>query len=151
MQVKKIAVGCDHSALDMKEAVKKYLEEKGIEVEDLGTYTAESCDYPDYAVPVCKKVTSGECEIGILICGTGIGMSIAANKVRGIRAAHCSDTYSAHFTRLHNDANVLCFGARVIGEGLALDIVEQFISTEYEGGRHSRRVAKITAIENGEY
>ena len=151
MQVKKIAIGCDHSALSMKETVKKYLADKGIEVTDVGTYTAESCDYPDYAVPVCKNVVSGGSELGILICGTGIGMCIAANKVHGIRAAHCSDAYSAHFTRLHNDANVLCFGARVIGEGIALDIVEQFITTDYEGGRHKRRVDKITEIENGNY
>lgn len=148
MNITKIAIGCDHAAIDMKKAVIDYLKAKDVECVDFGTYTTDSCDYPDIAAPVCKAVTSGECTLGILICGTGIGMSIAANKFKGIRAAHCSDTYSARYTRLHNDANILCFGARVIGDGLAMDIVEQFVFTDFEGGRHQRRIDKITAIEN---
>lgn len=144
----KISIGCDHAGFALKGAVIAHLEGAGHEVTDCGTYSAESCDYPDYAEACCARITSGECERGILICGTGIGMSMAANKVRGIRAACCSDTFSARFTRLHNDANVLCFGARVVGEGLALDMVDLFISTEYENsGNHPRRVAKIAEIE----
>ena len=144
----KLAVGCDHAGFVLKGAVIEHLRSLGHDVIDCGTYSAESCDYPDYAAAVCEKITANEAERGILICGTGIGMSIAANKVRGIRAACCSDTFSARFTRLHNDANVLCFGARVVGEGLALDLVDQFVSTPYENsGNHPRRVAKIAEME----
>ena len=144
----KLAVGCDHAGFALKGAVIAHLAALGHEVADCGTYSSESCDYPDYAAAVCEKIVSGEAERGILICGTGVGMSIAANKVRGIRAACCSDTFSARFTRLHNDANVLCFGARVVGEGLALDLVDLFVETPFENsGNHPRRVAKIAEME----
>lgn len=143
----KIAVACDHGGLMLKKALVSYLERRGDEVVDFGTGSEESCDYPDYALPAAEAVASGTCERGILICSTGIGISIAANKVRGIRCAHCHDTYSAKYTRLHNDANMLAFGQKVIGEGLMLEIVETFLSTGFEGGRHQRRVDKISAIE----
>ena len=145
----KIAIGCDHGALDMKNAVVKHLEEKGYEVQDFGTYTADSCDYPDYAAKVCKDITSGAsgADRGILICGTGIGISIAANKCKGIRAALCGDVFSAKATRQHNDSNVLCMGERVIGVGLAEMIVDAWIGTEFEGGRHTRRVEKVMELE----
>ena len=143
----KLMIGSDHGGFELKEEVKKYLESLGHEVIDVGTYTPDSCDYPDIAKAGCEKITSGECERGILICGTGIGMSIAANKIKGIRAACCSDHFSAKYTRLHNDANVLCMGARVIGPGLALELTDLFINTEFEGGRHQRRVDLITKLE----
>lgn len=142
-----IAIACDHAALDLKGEIIKYLEEKGVEYVDYGTYTPDSCNYPDYAEKVCKAVYEGAQDLGILVCGTGIGMSMAANKCKGIRAALCSDTFSAKFTRLHNDANVLCMGARVLGAGLALEIVDMFINTDFEGGRHQLRVDMITALE----
>lgn len=141
-----IAIGCDHAGFELKKEVIDLLKEKNYAVIDLGC-NGESVDYPDIAKKVCEKVTDGSCEKGILICGTGIGMSIAANKVKGIRAAVCSEHFSAKYTRLHNDANVLCMGARTVGAGLALELVEIFISTEFEGGRHQRRVDKITDIE----
>lgn len=144
----KVAIGCDHAGFALKGAVIRHLEAEGYEVKDVGTYSDESCDYPDIASALCAEVVSGECAKGILICGTGIGMSMAANKVRGIRAACCSDTFSARFTRLHNDANVLCIGARVVGEGLALDLCDLFLSTPFENsGNHPRRVEKIAALE----
>lgn len=143
----KLMIGSDHGGFELKEEVKKYLESLGHEVIDVGTYTPDSCDYPDIAKAGCEKITSGECERGILICGTGIGISMAANKIRGIRAACCSDTYSARYTRLHNDANVLCFGGRVVGGGLACELVDAYLSVEFEGGRHQRRVDKIMALE----
>ncbi len=143
----KLMIGSDHGGFELKEEVKKYLESLGHEVVDVGTYTPDSCDYPDIAKAGCEKITSGECERGILICGTGIGISMAANKIRGIRAACCSDTYSARYTRLHNDANVLCFGGRVVGVGLACELVDAYLSVEFEGGRHQRRVDKIMALE----
>lgn len=143
----KLMIGSDHGGFELKEEVKKYLESQGHEVIDVGTYTPDSCDYPDIAKAGCEKITSGECERGILICGTGIGISMAANKIRGIRAACCSDTYSARYTRLHNDANVLCFGGRVVGGGLACELVDAYLSVEFEGGRHQRRVDKIMALE----
>ena len=146
----KIAIGCDHGGYELKLAVIKYLEEKGYEVVDFGCDSNASVDYPDYAYPTAKAVVSGECEKGILICGTGIGMSIAANKVKGIRCALCSDTFSAHATREHNDSNMLAMGARVIGENLALDIVDTWLGAEFTGGRHTGRIEKITAIENNE-
>lgn len=142
-----IAIGCDHAGFDLKKDVIKLLEEKNIEVIDLGC-NGESVDYPVIAKKVCEKVTDGSCEKGILICGTGIGMSIAANKVKGIRAAVCSEHFSTKYTRLHNDSNVLCMGARTIGAGLALELAEIFITTEFEGGRHQRRVDLIADIEN---
>lgn len=143
----KIAIGSDHGGYALKEAVKAHLVQNGIEVEDCGTYSTDSCDYPDFAVPVCRAVTGKTADFGILICSTGIGISMAANKVRGIRAALCGDCYSAKYTRLHNDANVLCMGALVTGQGLALEIVDRFLSTSFEGGRHQRRVDKVMAIE----
>ena len=146
--VKKLAIACDHAALDMKAEVIKYLEALGYECEDYGTYTKDSCNYPDYAEKVCDAVNGGAQELGILICGTGIGMSMAANKCKGIRAALCSDTFSARFTRLHNDANVLCMGARTIGAGLACDIAETFVTTGFEGGRHQTRIDMVMALEN---
>lgn len=144
-----IAIGCDHAGVEMKKAVIDTLTEKGFELKDMGT-DGEPCDYPVVAKAVCKLVQSGECEKGILICGTGIGMSIAANKFKGIRAALCSDSFSAKYTRLHNDSNVMCMGARTIGTGLACELAEIFISTEFEGGRHQRRIDLITDIEKGE-
>ena len=143
-----IALGCDHGGYELKQAIMKHLDEKGVQYKDYGTYSTESCDYPDYAKAACEGVTSGECEKAILICGTGIGISMAANKVKGIRAACCSDYFSAKYTRLHNNANALCMGGRVVGPGLACELVDVFLETEFEGGRHQRRIDKITAIEN---
>ena len=148
--MKKLVIGCDHAAPELKAIVRDHLIARGFDVVDVGTHTTDSCNYPDYAHALCKKIQSGECELGILICGTGIGMSMAANKHKGIRAACCSDTFSARLTRLHNDANVLCFGARVVGMGLALDLADAFVDTPFEGGKHQTRVDMITAIENGE-
>ena len=145
-----IVVGCDHAACDMKAKVIAHLESKGYAVIDVGTYSSDSCNYPDYAHAACVKIQSGEAALGILICGTGIGMSMAANKHHGIRAAVCSDTFSARLTREHNDANVLCFGARVVGEGLAIDLVDAYLGAEYMGGKHQTRVEMITAIEKAE-
>lgn len=138
-----LAIGSDHGGLALKEAVKAYLVKQGVEFHDFGTYTSESCDYPDIAQAVGKAIATGEFDRGLLFCGTGLGMSIAANKIPGIRAACCSDTFSARHARLHNDANILCLGGRVVGEGLALDLVELFLNTEFEGGRHQRRVSKL--------
>lgn len=147
MSINKIVIGCDHAALDLKAKVISHLEDNGISVLDMGTYTKESCNYPDYASAVCEKIQAGEFELGILICGTGIGMSMAANKHNGIRAACCSDTFSARATRQHNNANVLCFGERVVGLGLALEIVDAFVNEEYLGGRHEARVQMLADIE----
>ena len=143
-----LVLGSDHGGFELKQAVIKHLKEKKIDYIDVGCYTAESVDYPKIAEELCAKITSGEAELGILICGTGIGMSMAANKVKGIRAACCSDTFSAKFTRMHNNANVLCFGGRVVGPGLALELVDTFLEAKFEGGRHQRRVDMITEIEN---
>lgn len=145
--MKKIAIACDHGGYELKLDVMRHLDEIGVEYKDFGCDSTASVDYPDYGVPACKAVADGEFEGGILICGTGIGMSLCANKVRGIRAAVCSDTFSARMTRMHNDANVLCMGARVIGAGLAVDIVDLFLNTEFEGGRHSNRIAKVMDVE----
>ena len=142
-----IAIAADHGGIDLKEKIKEYLKTKHIEYIDYGINETESVDYPDYAHPVCEAITQGNTERGILVCGTGIGMSMTANKHAGIRAACCSDTYSAKLTRLHNDANVLCLGGRVVGDGLAMDIVELFIETQFEGGRHSRRVEKVMSFD----
>ena len=141
-----IAIGCDHGGYELKLEIKKYLDEKGIEYKDVGC-NGESCDYPDIAKDVCTLIQNGDAEKGILICGTGIGISIAANKHKGIRAALCTDSYMAQFTRLHNDSNVLCMGGRVIGGGVAVQITEAFLTTEFEGGRHQRRIDKISALE----
>lgn len=150
MKPQKITVGCDHAGYELKLKVIEHLRARGIEVIDVGSDSTASCDYPVLAHAVCKNIQDGVTELGILICGTGIGMSMAANKHRGIRAAACSDTFSARLTRMHNNANVLCFGERVVGMGLALDMVDQFLDAEFEGGKHQRRVDMITAIENGE-
>ena len=143
----KIAIACDHGGLNLKREIKKYLAEKGYEVMDFGCDSFDSCDYPDYALPAAEAVAKGECDRGIVVCSTGIGVSIVANKVHGIRCAHCHDTYCAEFTRRHNDANMLALGEKVVGVGYALKIVELFLNTEFEGGRHSRRVSKISDIE----
>lgn len=143
-----IAIACDHGALALKEAIKKHLEERGLACKDFGTYTTESCDYPDFAGPAAKAVASGECDRGIVCCTTGIGVSITANKVKGIRCALLSDLMSARLTRQHNDANMMALGAGVVGEKLALEIVDTFLDTEFQGGRHARRVEKMMALEN---
>ena len=145
----KIAMGCDHGGIHLKEHIKKYLIGKGIEIVDHGTYTEDSCDYPDYAAKVCKDITSGAsgADRGILICGTGIGISIAANKCKGIRCALVHDVFSAKATRAHNDSNILAMGERVIGVGLAREIVTTWLNTEFEGGRHAARIQKIADIE----
>ncbi len=143
-----IAIGCDHGGITLKKALAEYLKKNNIEYYDFGTFTECSCDYPDIALPLAEQVASGKYEKGILICGTGIGMSIAANKVKGIRAALCHDVFSAKMTRLHNDANIMTCGERVIGSGLFLEIVAAFLNTGFEGGRHAVRVGKITEREN---
>lgn len=148
--MKKIAIGNDHVAVEMKTAVKAYLEEQGYLVTDFGTNSGERCDYPVYAQKVCRAVLRGEAERGILICGTGIGMSIAANKIRGIRAAACSEPYSAQLSRRHNNTNILTFGSRVVGPELAKMIVDAWLNAEYEGGRHQARLDMISRLENGE-
>ncbi len=146
----KIVIGCDHAGYALKGTVVRHLEEKGYEVVDVGTDSTQSCHYPVFAHAACEKILGGECELGILICGTGIGMSMAANKHKGIRAACCSDTFSARLTREHNDANILCFGERVVGPGLALDLVDAFLGAEYlNNGNHVTRVAMLADIENG--
>ena len=147
MNNKKITVGCDHAGFGLKKIVVAHLEERGFEVLDVGTHTTDSCDYPQIAHALCQNIQNGVTELGILICGTGIGMSMAANKHKGIRAACCSDIFSAKYTRLHNDANVLCLGARVVGIGLADELADIFVKTEFEGGKHARRVGLISDIE----
>jgi len=143
-----IAIACDHGAYDLKERVKAHLETRGFEVKDFGTHSKESCDYPDFAGPAAQAVASGECEKGIVLCTTGIGVSITANKVRGIRCALLSDLLSARLTRQHNNTNMMAMGAGVVGENLALAIVDIWLETEFEGGRHQRRVEKLMAYEN---
>ena len=148
----KIVLGCDHAGFNIKDAVIAHIQEKGHEVVEVGTFSSNSCHYPIFAHAACEKILDGTCELGILICGTGIGMSIAANKHDGIRAACCSDVFSARLTREHNDANVLCFGERVVGLGLALDLVDAFLSAEYaNGGNHLTRVAMLSEIEKGTF
>lgn len=143
-----IAIGCDHGGYKLKEEIVAHLKANGVDFKDFGVYEEKSVDYPDIASVVCESILSGETECGILVCGTGIGISIAANKHKGIRAAVCSDEFSAKFTRLHNDANVLCLGGRVVGPGLGCELVDIFLNTGFEGGRHALRVQKITDIEN---
>ena len=143
----KLAIGSDHGGYNLKEAIVKHLEDKGVDVLDVGTYSKESCDYPLIAKDVTRKVLSTNGTKGILVCGTGIGICIAANKVRGIRAAHCTDTYSAKMTVQHNDANILCLGERVTGVGLALDIVDAWLDAKFEGGRHQKRIDMIKEME----
>lgn len=143
----KIAIGSDHGGYNLKEAIKNHLSSSGVEIFDFGTHSLDSCDYPDYAREVSKAVSSGEYEKGILICGTGIGISIAANKVKGIRAALCSDEFSAKMSIEHNNANILCLGERVTGIGLASSIVDAWLNAKFAGGRHENRVQKIMDIE----
>ena len=145
-----IALGSDHAGFPLKTEIKNYLDSIGVEYKDFGCYTPERFDYAIAAQKACDAVISGECDKAILCCGTGIGISIAANKVKGIRASACSDYFSAKYTRAHNDANCLCLGARVIGVGLAKELVDVFLTTEFEGGRHQTRVNQIMAIEAGE-
>lgn len=142
-----IAIGSDHGGFDLKCSIIKYLEEKNIEFIDVGCFDANSVDYPDIAYDVCDKIISGKCRYGILICGTGIGISISANKIKGIRAALCHSEYDAKMTRKHNDANVLCMGGRTTSVEIALAMADNFLSTEFEGGRHEKRVKKISALE----
>lgn len=144
----KIAIGADHGALELKNALVSRLEKQGYEVKDFGTYTADSCDYPDFAEPAARAVASGECDKGIVVCTTGIGVSIVANKVKGIRCALLSDVVSARMTRAHNDTNMMAMGAGVVGESLAFEIVDTWLNTEFSGEtRHQRRIDKITALE----
>ena len=144
----KVAIGCDHGAIDLKNKVVSHLEGKGYEVKDFGTYTKASCDYPEYAAAAAKAVAAGECEKGIVLCTTGIGVSIAANKVDGVRCALLSDVWSAKMTRLHNNTNVMALGAGVVGENLALEIVDTWLTTEFSGDeRHQRRIDKLMALE----
>ena len=147
---KTVALACDHAGFSLKNELMLHLSSRGIEFRDFGTYNEESCDYPDFAAAACRAVLSGECDCAILVCGTGVGMSIAANKFDGIRAACASDSFSVRFTRLHNDANVLCLGGRVVGPGLGCELADIFVSTEYDGGRHQRRLDMISKIEKGE-
>lgn len=142
-----LAIGSDHGGFELKKHIMKHLEERGIEYTDFGCYDESSVDYPDIAKAVGEAVVSGKCENGILICGTGIGISIAANKVKGVRAALCSDVYSAKMTKQHNNSNIICMGGRVIGRELAFMIVDAWLDTEFEGGRHQNRIDKIHAME----
>ena len=144
----KIAFGCDHGGYPYHEAVIEFLKSKGYDYDFLGTYTEDSCDYPDFAHPVCEKVASGEADLGILICGTGIGMSMVANKIKGIRCAHVNDAFSAEMTRKHNNANVIALGGRIASQEEVISYIEIFLKTEFDGGRHAIRVNKITEIEN---
>ena len=146
-EVKVIGIGNDHAAVDLKNEIKAYLEEKGYKVVNYGTDSSESCDYPIYGAKVGHAVASGEVDAGVLICGTGIGISITANKIKGIRAALCSDTFSAHATREHNDANILAMGARVVGEGLALDIVDTFLETEFSNDERHIQIGRASCRE----
>ena len=147
----KIVIGNDHAAVDMKFKIKEYIESMGHEVINVGTDDYSSCDYPDIAYTACEKIKNKEVDLGVLICGTGVGMSLAANKVKGIRACVCSETYSARLCREHNDANVLCFGERVIGIETAKELVSAFLNATFEGGKHKKRVDKILSIEEGTY
>ncbi|MBR0121915.1 MAG: ribose 5-phosphate isomerase B [Clostridia bacterium] len=143
-----IAVGCDHGGFELKTAVLKHLDEKNIAYKDFGAYSSESVDYPVYAKKVADAVVSGECELGLLFCGTGIGISIAANKIKGVRAACCSDNFSVEMTRLHNNANILCLGGRVVSAEKGIELVDLFLSTPFSGDeRHQRRIDLVTALE----
>ena len=144
----KIAMGNDHTAVELKNIIKEFVTEKGCEVLDLGTNSSESCDYPVYGEKVGRAVASGEADLGIVICGTGVGISLAANKVKGVRACVCSEPYTAKLSKMHNNSNVLAFGARVVGSEMAKMITEEWLNAEYEGGRHQRRVDMLMEIEN---
>lgn len=148
--IKSVSLGADHGGYELKEAIKEHLDTIGISYIDCGTNSTVSVDYPDMAVPPCRLVQEHKVDAALLFCGTGVGMSIAANKLKGIRACCCSDVFSARYTRLHNDANALCMGGRVIGAGLAIELVDAFLEGEPEGGRHAQRVAKVIALENAE-
>jgi ribose 5-phosphate isomerase B len=143
----RVVLGSDHAGLGMKSEAVRLVEEMGFEVGDMGPFSGEGVDYPDFAAKVAGEVAAGRARLGILVCGTGIGMSIAANKVKGIRAAHCVIEFDARMARAHNDANVLCIGARVLGPGLAAEVIRAFLEQPFEGGRHQRRVDKIAAME----
>jgi ribose 5-phosphate isomerase B len=143
MSQKRVAVACDHAGIELKKVIAAELTKRGLAVEDLGTNTPQSCDYPDFAHALARSIEQGGTELGILVCGTGVGMSISANRHRAVRAVVCSEPVSARMSRKHNNANVLCLGARVIGTDTALDILDAFLSAEFEGGRHAGRVAKI--------
>lgn len=144
----KIAIACDHGGLNLKKAAIEYIQQLGFDYEDFGTYSTDSCDYPDFALKAAEAVACGACERGIVICSSGIGVSIVANKVPGVRCAHCHDLYCAKYTRLHNDANMIAFGEKVMGVGMMQEMLHTFLTTQYEGGeRHDRRLAKITEIE----
>ena len=143
----KIAIASDHGAFALKEKIKAHLTEKGYEVKDFGTYSTESCDYPDFAGPAARAVAAGECDKGIVLCTTGIGVSMTANKVKGIRCALLHDLLSARLTRQHNDTNMMALGAAVTGDMLALEIVDTWLTTEFEGGRHQRRIDKLMSYE----
>ena len=147
MDNKRIVMGSDHAGYNLKLKVKAHLEARGFEVMDVGTHTTDSCNYTVYADALCKAIAAGEADLGILVCGTGIGMSMAANKHKGIRAACCENTFSARMTRMHNDANVLCIGERVMGYGLACDMADLFVDTPFEGGRHQARVDDLNALD----
>ena len=142
-----LAIGSDHGGFELKQELIKHLEKKGIEYKDFGCYNTDSIDYPLVAKEVATAIANGEYERGVLVCGTGVGISIAANKVKGIRAACCDDHFSVKYTRLHNDANILCLGGRVVGPGVACELIDLFVETEFEGGRHARRVGLIHEIE----
>lgn len=142
-----IALACDHGALELKEAIKAHLEKRGLEYKDFGTYSKDSCDYPDFGAAAARAVAAGECEKGIVCCTTGIGISIAANKIKGVRCALLHDHMSARLTRQHNDANMMALGAAITPPMMALELVDIFLNTEFEGGRHQRRVDKLSALE----
>ena len=145
--MKTIGLASDHAGFELKQYVKQWLEAKGWEYKDFGTFSSDSCDYPDYASKAAKAVASGECEKGVVVCGTGIGVSITCNKVDGIRCALCHDVFSAKATRAHNDTNMIAMGQRVIGEGLAVEILNAWLHTDFEGGRHVKRIEKMMALE----
>jgi len=145
---KPVALAADHGGFALKEQVKKHLNEIGVPYEDFGCHEPVSCDYPDMALPACEAVKRGDCRCALLFCGTGVGISMAANKIKGIRACCCSDAFSAEYTRRHNSANALCLGGRVVGPGLADQLVDIFLNTEFEGGRHQRRIDKLSELEN---
>ena len=144
---KPVALAADHGGYELKEAIRKHLDEIGVAYKDFGSYTGEACDYPDVAEAACQAVVAGECDKALLFCGTGVGISMSANKIRGIRACCCSDAFSAEYTRRHNDANALCMGGRVVGPGLGVYLVDLFLNTPFEGGRHQRRIDKMMALE----
>lgn len=145
---KPVAIASDQGGYELKQSVLQHFKDKGIPFEDFGSHSTESVDYPDYGIPACKAVQDGHSDFAILICGTGIGMSMTANKMHGIRACACSESFSAEMTRLHNNANVLCLGGRVIGPGVAIQLVDIFLNTQFEGGRHQNRIDKFMALED---